>query len=853
MTPPDQIGSSLWRFVWRHAASDQIGILIVTLAGMPLLYLTLELPKQIINDAINGTSFPRDVLGHSFGQIEYLVLLCVLFFTTVVAHNGVKWLTNVSAGITGERMLRRLRFRIFEQTLRFPPPRLAATRPAEVVQTMMAEIEPLGGFFGEVVATPMSQGGMLLVFVGFIFVQDPLLGLAATGLLPVQAVLIPMLQRRVVLLNRERAQNNRRLADTVASTLDGQADVRVHGTQRWHLAQVSARLHTNTQVRKALFLRKFTIKTVGNLMNQVTPFLFFLIGGAMVIEGRLDLGALVAVLSAYKEIGKPWRELLSFYQRWSDFRSRFALVAESFSGSDLTAAERLNAAPAERLGGPLELTGLAIEVDHQPLALPSLAIAPGTVMALTGGDAANRLALLRAAVGVEAAQGGEAALGGRDLAALTPADLGAAVGVVSASPMLLNASLASNMAYGVFRHAPPLDRAATVDSGVRLEARRTGAPPFDAHGDWIDYAAAGCRDATAFRARMVAACEAAGMGNDLLAAALSTPIGSPCLEGLRSTLLAARAPVAEALAGLGDLVEPFDRAAVGAHMPLLESMLFAVPTKAGTATVTLLDDPTVARLLARHGGEALLADIGADLARNFARLTAAVSTDSPLLDRMGSFGRSDVLLAAGLAPDLPEHGRALRPGRVRKQLVALAARYLPVRDRLEVMSDDRRAALLAVRQAMAPRVAASTILTPLDAAQPPASLTLAEVLLRGNRREDRRAGWRRLDAALAEALGQAGLRERLLAVGLDAPVGPTPGQAMRERISLVRTILKRPRLVLLEGAGPQADLAALQLLRRLVPDAIVLVSTDEPAILDAADTVARIDQAAHRIALEKAA
>lgn len=855
MTPPrDQIGPDLAGFVWRHSARDQIGILIVTLLGMPLLYLSLELPKRIINEAIGGSAFPRTVLGVDLGQIDYLVLLCALFLATVIAHNGVKWVTNIAAGMTGERLLRRLRYSLFEQTLRFPPHRLAATRPAEVVQAMMAEVEPLGGFFGEVVATPMSQGGMLLVFVGFIFVQDPLLGLAATATLPVQAVLIPWLQRRVVALNRERAANNRRLADTVASTLDGQAEMRLHGVQRWHLAQVSARLHSNTVVRKALFRRKFTIKFIANLLNQLTPFLFFLIGGAMVIEGRLDLGALVAVLAAYKDLGKPWRELLGFYQRWSDFRSRYGVVVESFSGDDLMAAARLNAAPTQPPPGGLETAGLTVDVGHQTIALPPVSLPPGGLLALKDGSAATRVAVLRAMAGLAPPHEGAISLGGVDLAALKPADLGATLGLTGPSAVILNGSMAENMAYGLHREAPPLAADRRPDAAVfQAEARRTGAPIVDAGGDWTDYRAAGCGDRDSFRARMVAVCESVGMGNDLLAAALRLPFGQLPSAALRQALLDARPRMASALRGrsLDDLVETFDPDALGANLSLIETILFAVPAATGVSAVALLDDPAVARLLARSEAGALLADIGADLARSFAGLAASVSSDSPLLDRLGSYGRADVLLAASLAPGLPPEGRAVRSGLVRRQIVALAARYTPVRDRLDLLDEARRAAILAVRRSLAPSVAAVPALASLTAAQPPGSLTLAETLLGGRRREDRRAGWRRLDAAMTEVIAQEGFRGRLLDVGLDAPLDAAPGSEARARLSLVRTILKRPRLVLLEGATPDADLAALALVRSHLPEAMVLTSADDGAILGQADIVGSLDEDGARITLER--
>ena len=105
--------SRFFSFVWRHSKREQIIILALTVASFPLIYISLEIPKIIINDAISGRDFPREILGIEFQQIPYLLLLCGAFLVMVVLINGIKWVLNIIFGMTGERMLRRLRFVLF--------------------------------------------------------------------------------------------------------------------------------------------------------------------------------------------------------------------------------------------------------------------------------------------------------------------------------------------------------------------------------------------------------------------------------------------------------------------------------------------------------------------------------------------------------------------------------------------------------------------------------------------------------------------------------------------------------------------------------------------------------------------
>jgi len=131
------------RFVWKYSKREQLFILALTLLSFPLVYYSLDIPKTIVNRAINGRDFPQTILGFEFEQVPYLLVMCFIFLGMVVLINGIKWLLNISIGMTGERMLRRLRFMMFEQVMRFPISRFRHTKPGAVIQAMLGEVEPL--------------------------------------------------------------------------------------------------------------------------------------------------------------------------------------------------------------------------------------------------------------------------------------------------------------------------------------------------------------------------------------------------------------------------------------------------------------------------------------------------------------------------------------------------------------------------------------------------------------------------------------------------------------------------------------------------------------------------------------
>ena len=233
---------NIFRYILRHSARAQLLILAMTVASFPFLYATLELPKLIINDALSGDATRTAPSAIAFTQIEYLFLLCGVFLVLVLINGGFKYVINVYQGIVGERMLRRLRYELFSRVLRFPLPHFRHISPGEIVQMITAEVEPIGGFIGDAFALPAFQGGTLLTILVFMFVQDPIMGLAAIALYPIQIYVIPKLQRQVNALGKPRVRQVRRLSDRIGETVGGVRDIRANDTTQYERARFSEEL-----------------------------------------------------------------------------------------------------------------------------------------------------------------------------------------------------------------------------------------------------------------------------------------------------------------------------------------------------------------------------------------------------------------------------------------------------------------------------------------------------------------------------------------------------------------------------------------------------------------------------------
>jgi ABC-type multidrug transport system fused ATPase/permease subunit len=314
---------SLFSTVLRYSRRQQALMILVSLIAMPILYLTLELPKQIVNNALDSGRFPIVILGQEFDQVAFLMLLCGLYLLAIILNGLNKYGLNVFKGYVAERFLRRFRLLVYRQWRSDPDSR----NQSEIVPILAQEVEPIGGFAADVLTLPILQGGTLLTILFFMFVQDPVLGAAALTVLPIQLVLLPKLQRRVNALSRTRIKEVRQLGRQLSDQL------RERQANPAGLLPASASFRELEHVRRKIFRLKFFIKALNNFLTALTPFLFYSLGGYFVIEGRITLGALVAVLAAHKDFSAPLKELFNYYQTLEDTRIRYQEITSFFTQS----------------------------------------------------------------------------------------------------------------------------------------------------------------------------------------------------------------------------------------------------------------------------------------------------------------------------------------------------------------------------------------------------------------------------------------------------------------------------------------------------------------------------------------
>ena len=440
------------------ACAQQIMLLVLTLVSFPFLYYSLNLPKTIINRAIHGHHFPEEFLGFQFDQVPYLMLLCAMFLTLVLINGGFKYCINTLKGQLGERMLRRFRYQLYQRLLRFPPSYFQKTSSAQIIPMITVECEPLGGFIGDAFVQPAVPGRQLLTIIFFMFMQDPILGIAAIALYPVQGYVIPKLQAKVNQLMKRRVRTVRQVADRVQESAAGIVEIHANDTVKLQLTDFAHVLGMIYDIRFEIYQRKFFVKFLNNFIGQLTPFFFLLDRrlsghpGQPVVrraggDPRRLQGSGLAVEGAARLLpdqGK-FADHLRADRRAVPAGRHGRRQAAARGTRDRGAADRRNRGrqPVARRGrqepgrrrGQLYRRG---STEHVAIIGQS-------------GSGKSELALLLARL--VQPTGGRITIGGTDIADLPIAVIGRRIGYVGSTPYLFSGTLRDNLLLGL-RHRP---------------------------------------------------------------------------------------------------------------------------------------------------------------------------------------------------------------------------------------------------------------------------------------------------------------------------------------------------------------------------------------------------------------
>ena len=304
----------LYGYIWMTSGRAQILLALLSVFIFLLDLVPLELQRRIVNDAIGNKVFAE------------LVWLCGVYALTTLVQGLAKLAWNVYRNSTGEATSRRLRLETFAAALRHPEPD-AAAKEGVGVSIILSEADPVGLFVATSVSEPVLHGGVLLSVFAYLIYLQPWMALVALTLFVPQCLFVPMVQRAINRRTESRIRVMRSLStDIVAETAEG---VPERESRSYH-QRVGSIYSLNMQI----YRRKYSMNFLINLLYHLGTIGILFVGGLFVMQGRTEVGTVVAFISGLTKVNDPWNDLVTFFRDMTNARVKYQLIAKVLDDQD---------------------------------------------------------------------------------------------------------------------------------------------------------------------------------------------------------------------------------------------------------------------------------------------------------------------------------------------------------------------------------------------------------------------------------------------------------------------------------------------------------------------------------------
>ena len=286
---------TLFGYIRRYSGRHQLALAALSVVVFALSAVPLELQRRIVNDAIDK------------GSIEAILSLSMVYIGVALAEGGIKLALNIYRGWVSEGAVRHLR------RLTLHAESMQGGKGVEL-SMVLSEVEPVGGFIGAAVSEPLLQGGILFAIFGYMLYLQPGLALLSFLVFAPQLVFVPLMQAAI----------NRRVERRVLTMREVSSGI----VQQAHAdAFQHRRIDHVFALHMGMYKLKFSMNFLMNLSHHVGVAGALALGGWYVLEGRTELGTVVAFISGLAKLNDPWGDLVNWFRDMTVNRVKYRLLA----------------------------------------------------------------------------------------------------------------------------------------------------------------------------------------------------------------------------------------------------------------------------------------------------------------------------------------------------------------------------------------------------------------------------------------------------------------------------------------------------------------------------------------------
>jgi len=754
---------------WIFKGNRNLKLLLVMIvcATVFVRIIPLEMQKRIVNQAIKLKTF------------ELLLIYCSLYLAAVVIAGGLKFVISYLQTIIGQRALAAMRKDLYRHVLTLPLGFFRKTQPGMVVQSFVSELATAGDFVGMAVAIPITSILSLVAFTVYLLWLNPILAVVSLAIYPVTVLVLPKLQRRVNMENKKRVDVSRDFSGKLAEAISGIHEIQANAAHHLENSKFEFLVNKLQKIRITWNLYRQGIKVSSNFFTNFSPFIIFLLGGYLTIKGRLELGALVAFLSAQEKLFDPWSELIDVYQAYQEASVSYQRTMQYFDVAPEFSIEPEDRRPYQ-LDGNIEVKNLSFITEDgvQLLDDVNFSLPAGSQLALIGFSGSGKSTLANCIGQLYKYAKGHIHVGNQEVDDLTKRDIAWNVGIVSQTPFIFDGTIEDNLLYGC-----------TSRMGEKEIDRSLPLPDLD---------------------QMIETIEQIGLLPDVLRFGLNSVLDFETHLNLFPGLIRIRKKLARRLsAPLSESVEFFDKEKYQYYSTLAENLTF------GSANQAVFREPNLSKneyflvfLKEVNLFQPLMA-LGTRLCRQAIEILRNLPPTEIFFEQ-SPFETDELEKYKSLYEQLNKlEWSQLNPDD-QKRILELALRFVPGRHKMIALPDGFRRDILRARTRFREKIAADfpDAYSFYRKSDYLISHSIMNNLFFGKFKTSNPQIQHAINEQVVQLLIEEDLLETILKIGMQFQVGSKGDRlsgGQRQKIAIGRAFLKKPKILIMDEATSALD------------------------------------------------
>jgi subfamily B ATP-binding cassette protein MsbA len=396
------------------------------------------------------TSMMKPVVDETFiARNAHVSLLLPLVIVAIFLVRGIAgYGTDVYMAKSGRGVARDLRVQVFAKYLRMPGQRFDNEAVGSMLVRLGSDSDQVAQAAIDAMKVMVQQSLQVLVMLGVMLWASWRVTLAMLLLGPVLAWMMDQVGRRYRRLGHRIQESGAQLLQHADQALSGHQEVKVYGAQQVEQQRYHALADHNFKLALKVESTRSISSAVVQLMGAVGLAMLLFFAGHEAMAGRLTAGGFVKIMLSMLAIIPALKQLTNvqgMLQRGVASSERLFSVLDA--EDEVDSGDR----PLSRARGLIEFRDVSAQYHGQ--AAPALqhisfSARPGTVTAIVGRSGSGKSTLVKLIPRFYEPASGQVLLDGHPLRDYRLADLRRQVALVGQQVMLLDGSIAANVAYG---------------------------------------------------------------------------------------------------------------------------------------------------------------------------------------------------------------------------------------------------------------------------------------------------------------------------------------------------------------------------------------------------------------------